>query len=550
MRHRAGVIVVAVLTLAGHPAVSAAAQPASPEPRAELEWSGCFRREASQIREFLGDPTIRFQCATLVVPLDHDEPDGPTIEVAVNRLPARQQATRTGSLIVNPGGPGGSGVDFTVFGAAFIYPDQIRDNFDIVSFDPRGVGRSTVLRCFGQPSGYFALAPPFLWPETDREVARQRRFDRALSAACRDRDPAILAHMSTANVARDMDLLREAVGDEQLTYQGFSYGTYLGVVYANLFPDNVRALVVDGVLDPVAWSGRGQAGRTLVLEERLGSGPSANATLQQFFRLCNAAGPSRCALAPDARSRYRALLRRARQEPIVVVDPGSGESFTLGRRDIVSQSLGALYNSPSWGQFAADLAFVEGAAGLGPRDAPALPRAAPFPEEPRYPGVESFLGVVCSETNSPARHGQWVQAATDAAEPFGPLWTWTTSPCAFWPAADEDRFTGPYTGASSTPLLVASTTFDPATPYQGALAVRALAPGSRLITVDGWGHTMFGLSACGDAVVAAYLLDQTLPSVDVTCPQDIDPFAPRPRDATPSARDRLVAIVAGDPLPL
>jgi hypothetical protein len=130
------------------------------------------------------------------------------------------------------------------------------------------------------------------------------------------------------------------------------------------------------------------------------------------------------------------------------------------------------------------------------------------------------------------------------------VWTWGTSACVFWPAVDEDRYTGPYTAVTSTPLLVASTTFDPATPYSGALAVRALAPDSRLVTVEGWGHTIFGLSVCGDAVVTEYLVNQALPATDVTCQQDVDPFARRSRTGELTARERLIGVLTGNPLPL
>lgn len=515
-------------------------------------WETCFRAEAREARRQTGDSSIRFECAMVPVPLDHDEPEGATIRIAVVRLPARDSADH--SLFVNPGGPGGSGVDYVVGAAPYIYADSIRNRFDVVSFDPRGVGRSAVLRCFRRQSALFRLFPSVDHPRTGEELRQWKEGDEALGAACASRDPAILPHMSTANVARDMDLLRQAVGDEQLTYQGFSYGTYLGVTYANLFPDNVRAVVVDAVLDPVAWSGLGNAGNR-PLASRLGSGDSANATLGEFFRLCRQAGGRRCALASAPRDRWNAVLAEAKRRPIRYFLEAGDDIIrvSVDDRTIVSIALGVMYNTGGWQNFADYIEFLEqqiaersGAAG---RTAGVAPARFTFPESPTYPGAESFRGVVCAETRSPSRFSAWASYSERSAEPFGPAWAWVDSSCRTWPAMDADRYTGPYTAETSTPLLVASTTFDPATPYAGARAVRRLAPGSRLVTVDGWGHTMFGLSRCGDRVVTNYIVNQVLPSDDVRCTQESNPFPRRTRSDGPTARDiHLDALVASGAL--
>jgi pimeloyl-ACP methyl ester carboxylesterase len=555
MRHvpgRAALVAGLTCLLLASALVLTSANPAAPQsaPRAgTLEWSGCFRREARQARQITGDPTIRFQCAILTVPLDYDDPDGPTVDIAVSRLPARTGA-ELGSLIINPGGPGGSGVDFVAFASPYIYADDIRDQFDVVGFDPRGIGRSDVLQCFRRPDGIFSVLLPFPYPESRREIRSWRSSDQALADACDSRGGALLDHMSTANVARDMDLLREAVGDEQLTFQGFSYGTYLGVTYANLFPDRVRAMVVDGVLDPVAWSGLGRLGRQ-TLDQRLGSGDAANETLDQFFALCADAGARRCGLAPRPERRWNRLLAAAASDPITyVLETPDGEiEVTETDRTIVAGALGAMYNSGVWSGFADYLAFLEEQAGIGRRDAGGDDvRRAPYPERPEYPGIEGFPAVVCSEGNHPDNFRTWVRYNSRAEAPFGPVWGWGTSVCASWPAQDEDRYTGPYTAATSTPILVASTTFDPATPYSGALAVRDLAPGSVLVTVEGWGHTMFGLSRCGDRIVTDYLVSQTVPAGDQTCAQSINPFPAVGRgqtDRAADARDRLVKALLG-----
>jgi pimeloyl-ACP methyl ester carboxylesterase len=200
------------------------------------------------------------QCATAAVPLDYRRPRGERISVALARLPASDPAHRIGSLFINPGGPGGSGIGF-LQGAGQLFPAPVRARFDIVGFDPRGVGLSTPVRCFDSVVEQQAFFARFgLFPVTDREwraaIAASQGFDRR----CAERNAAILPHLSTANVARDLDLLRQAVGDRMLSYLGLSYGTYLGATYANLFPDRFRALVLDGVVDPVDYStGRGDA---------------------------------------------------------------------------------------------------------------------------------------------------------------------------------------------------------------------------------------------------------------------------------------------------
>jgi pimeloyl-ACP methyl ester carboxylesterase len=543
----AGVLALPSNPLVSHPVAASTTAGRSPDrlPAAlpELDWESCYQQEARQARRDLKDPTIRFQCAVLRSPLDHDEPRGPKIDVAVVRLPARK-TDNARSLMLNPGGPGGSGIELVVYAGPSLYRDPIRNNFDLVSFDPRGIGRSVGLRCFDRPGQQFALYPDLPYPSSRQELRSWERGDDRFTAACRRRDPRIMAHMSTANVARDMDLIRQAVGDDQLTYQGFSYGTFLGITYANLFPDKVRALVLDAVVDPVAWSGQGVLGKQ-VLDERLGSSVSARQTLKEFFRLCNEAGPRRCAFAPRAEKRWNALLAHARQTPITYL-LGDEILITETDRTIVFEALGAMYGSDQWQGFARGLAFLEAEAGLSRNSSRS--RWAPFPEQTRYYGNEGFFGVLCSDSDSPSRFGAWVEHARTAPAPFGPLWTLRSSPCASWPVVDEDRYTGPYTAQTANPILITSTTFDPATPYAGATALRRLAPGSRLVTVEGWGHTMYGTSRCGDRIVDAYLLRVEVPERDQTCQQDANPFSGR-RSETSTGRDRLEDILRASTLP-
>ena len=193
----------------------------------KLHWGSCAAE---------GEGLEAFQCTTAVVPLDYDKPKGRQITLALARLPASNPSRKIGSLFLNPGGPGGSGVDFLFGAGPFLYSDEVRARFDLVGFDPRGIIRSTPLRCYETFDDALADLAPMAFPVTRAEERIWVRADRAVARACAERGGPILNHMSTANVARDMDLLRRAVGDAKLTYAGYSYGSYLGATYANLFP--------------------------------------------------------------------------------------------------------------------------------------------------------------------------------------------------------------------------------------------------------------------------------------------------------------------------
>lgn len=498
------------------------AAPASAAPlKHRANWSPCYRD--------LGYP---FECATVQAPLDYSNPDKAAILIAMVRLPATDPARRIGSLFLNPGGPGGSGVDFALGAGPVLYSDEVRARFDIVGFDPRGILRSTAVRCFGTPKQWTDALSPFPYPTTPDEELIWQAAELFLDDACEQRARRIIDHMTTADVARDLDLLRQAVGDEKLTYAGFSYGSYLGVTYANLFPDKVRALVVDGVLDPIAWAiGEPGQGSTLPFSTRLRSDAGALATLNEFFRLCDEGGKPNCAFAPDSAHRYAILVDSLRAEPIVVTLP-DGTTFTFTDADLIINSLGALYNSFTWPSFAELLAAIEALASpteIGARlqtlwqDVGLITKRG-FPQYPNF--LEGFPAVACSDTDNPDNYAAW-SAAAAASEAeygyFGPLWTWISSICANW-EPKESRYAGPFEAETANPVLIASTLYDPATRYEGALRVADLLPNSRLLTVNGWGHATLFLSQCADQAVSDYLVDGTLPLEGTVCNQDWVPF--------------------------
>ena len=498
--------------------------PAQAERPDRLRWQDCHEEAGPD-----------FECATVRVPLDYDRAHGRTISLALVRLPATNREAKIGSIFLNPGGPGGSGVDFVLGIGPLLFTPDVRRSFDLVGFDPRGIVRSSPLICFRSFEEALAVFPPFAFPTTPDEEALVARLDIELNSACQRRGGAVINHMATADAARDLDVLRRAVGDRQLTYVGYSYGSFLGVTYANLFPDRVRALVVDGVMDPIAWTtGRDDEAATQPFSTRLRSDASAQATLEEFFRLCDEAGPERCVFAGDAATRFASLAERLQAGPIELTDPETGETFPFTYADLIGTALGAMTFSPSWPEFAQFLVELEGAA--GPAD---LGRALRAVEQmagltvsgdrrvPYENFVEGFPGVACSDSVNPDGHSFWSAAGAAADEQFGyfgRIWTWASSPCAVWEGFDDDRYLGPFTRVTANPVLVVGNRFDPATPFQGAQTVNELLPNSSLLTMDGWGHTSIMLSPCVDEAVSLYLLGGTPPPDGTTCAQDPAPF--------------------------
>jgi pimeloyl-ACP methyl ester carboxylesterase len=508
-----------------------------------LDWGSCAAE---------GEGLEAFQCTTAIVPLDYDHPKGRQIALALARLPASDPSRRIGSLFINPGGPGGSGVDVLLQAGPILFSDEVRARFDLVGFDPRGIIRSTPLRCYETLDDALADLAPMAFPVTRAEERVWVQSDRAIARACAERGGPILNHMSTANVARDMDLLRRAVGDRKLTYWGVSYGSYLGTTYANLFPGKVRALVVDGVLDPIAWStGRGDQARRLPFSTRLRSAKGAYATLQEFLRLCDAGGEN-CAFSEgNPKRRFDRLAHRLLRQPVQVTDP-EGELVTITYADMVAITLGALYDTAAWPDLADFLQVVWEASSpqaVGASLQALRTRLGIGLQQEDYPNfIEGFPGVACSETHNPRHVAAWSRAARaqDRQYPyFGRPWTWITSICQPWPGWDRDHYDGPWDHVTANPVLVVGNLFDPATPYHGAVTVDRLLPRSRLLTLAGWGHTSLFASACIDGYVNSYLLTTRVPPRGTVCQPDVVPFAQPPaaqavQAAGPSSKAALL----------
>ena len=445
-------------------------------------------------------------------------------------MPAADPAKRKGSLFINPGGPGESGVS-TVRTMGAAYPQAVRDAFDLVGFDPRGVGASTPLRCFDNEQDALNAQQRQKFPVTDQDVSDWQKVDRLLADGCALRGGPILEHMSTANVARDLDLLRRAVGDARLNFLGYSYGSYIGMTYANMFPTTVGAFVIDGVLDPIAWStGNGATSRFQPFTTRIRSDRGSEDSLDQFLTLCDQAG-DRCALSGNARARFEALLARAKVTPIPY--PGFPE-ILIGYDQLIGVMLSGLYGT-RWAGTAEFLAQLEDEPQTL-RGASTPPVAGPAMVHPTattvdYPQFEPYAAVPCSETDNPSAFSAWSDAADKAAvrfPHFGRYWAWTSSVCSAWPARDTDRYTGPWRATTSNPVLVVGNYYDASTPYEGAVTASRLLKNARLLSYAGWGHKAYLTvgNTCVDDNVTQYLVTNVLPARGTVCQPERSPFDP------------------------
>lgn len=509
----------------------------------DLNWQACNQ----ELTEATG--TV-FECASIKVPLDYDTLDD-FIELPLVRIPASDPGNRQGAILANPGGPGGSGISFVLgFGplAGLFFGPEVPAQFDLVGFDPRGIGQSAPLRCFDTADEAVEVFPPTAFPLTLSELRDFARGDAALARACLTYPGAkrLAEHMSTANVARDMDVIRASMGDASLNFLGLSYGTYVAATYANLFPERVRAVVADGVLDPVAWVNKEAK---VPFSTRLRSDEGAQETLEEFFVQCEAAAPGNCAFAPDPSARYDALAERLLESPIEIDNPVTGGATPFTYQDLIGFSLGNLYNPFSYASMAQGLAFFESIA-FAP-EGQAAPEISPavlayMEEEPYENFVEGFPGVGCVDTNNPRSYLKFARAGVQADAEygyFGRLWTWSASPCILWPYKDKDRYEGPFTAVTAAPVLAIGNLYDPATRYEGAQALRALLPNSALLTVDAPGHTSLGVSLCAGAATGQYFLDPAVAATldGFTCPSEYNAFdvvaAPAPASQSATAED-------------
>jgi pimeloyl-ACP methyl ester carboxylesterase len=464
-----------------------------------------------------------FRCTSLAVPRDHGSPRGAKIQMAVVRLPAQDTANRLGALVVNYGGPGGDGVATTkavgrgLFGA-------LNERYDIVSFDPRGTGETLPsISCDANLEEIGPYSKPYFTPENLDVAAMLERnrtyIDRCLSLSS---GTGILPYLSTSNVARDMDLLRAALGEPKLTYLGFSYGTFLGTTYAKLFPKRTGRLVLDGAVDPDRYINKPVLG----VREQTAAFEKA---IDRYFQGCAAAGEY-CAYGQgDPADHFDELVERLNANPVPREDgrPISGD-------DALSVAFIVAYSKLNWPIFTDALNLAaEG-------DYSLLGLLADFAngrnEDGTYdPSIDRFFMINALEARMPSGLDFYLESGDHAWNLFTRAWSNTGYAdllWAMWPVQPRGAYYGPWRLPDSVPTpLVVGTTYDPATPYRAARRLTSKLGNARLLTMRGDGHTAYGgNSACIDAAVEAYLVDGVLPGVGKRCRQEV-PFPPPPEAA-------------------
>ncbi|WP_153395020.1 alpha/beta hydrolase [Ornithinicoccus halotolerans] len=453
----------------------------------QVQWSGCED----------------FECAQVEVPLDYGEPDGKTIQLQLLRVPAT--GDRIGSLLINPGGPGVSGVDYAR-SADMAFGEPVRRSYDIVGFDPRGVGDSAPISCVDGPQLDELLgADPT--PETTEERAEAEQVARQFAQACQQNVGALLANVSTVEAARDLDIVRAALGEEKLDYLGSSYGTYLGTTYAELFPDRVGRMVLDGAIDPTLDA----------VELSLGQAEGFERATRAYLEDCVESGD--CPLGEDvesARQRIVQFLEGLDRQPLPV------------EGDVVTEL------TEGWGMLGIIVAMYDQAGW------PLLSRAL----EQAFDGDGTMLMYLANVYASRESDGTYTSNTMQAIyavncldrprqpelndpevlerfEEVSPTWGrylgGEGGVCSHWPVEPQERLEE-FNAEGAAPILVVGTTGDPATPHEWAVSLADILDSGVLLSYEGEGHTAYGRSNdCVDDIVHGYLLEGAVPDDGTTC---------------------------------
>lgn len=439
-----------------------------------------------------------FVCANMTVPLDYKHPHAGTMQVAVTRKPA--SGTRYGALIVNPGGPGASGVDFAK-GCVSCF-SALTKHFDLASFDPRGTGHSRPVRCltYSQLDAFFDLPPV---PATPAERTAFINGFREFADGCYRRNGSYLSHIATVDSARDMDVFRALLGDAKLTYYGASYGTFLGAQYAQLFPTHIRAMVLDGAVDP--------AEDTLTSSGVQAIGFETN--LNDFLAACVRSGS--CPLGSSisaAHQGFDALETKVSEHPEPVGDRHLGAAeFIYGVAD-------GFYSTADWSYLQRGL----GAAKRG--DGSILMKFFDDLVERNPNGTysnlqEAFNAISCVDRQTPTSLSAFAATAQQyqsRAPHFAAPIVWSSAVCAYWHVPPVER-AGPVSAPGAPPIVVIGTTHDPATPYTEAIALAHQLNGV-LVTLEGSGHTAYLRGdGCISSLINPYVISLRVPPAGRRC---------------------------------
>jgi pimeloyl-ACP methyl ester carboxylesterase len=435
------------------------------------------------------------ECARIPVPVNWADPEGESILLAIARLPATGE--RTGAVVTNPGGPGSSGIQFLARGN---FGEELREPFDIVSWDPRGLGASVRVDCTDAYQEFLRIDPS---PDSGEEQSSLDEGASAVSEGCARTDPGLLANVHSDAAAADVDAIRKALGEEQINYLGFSYGTLIGQVYAENYGESLRAMVLDGVVDP-----------TMDLEGLLlAQAAGFEATFDDFDRNCTEAGPEECGVA-DLGAAYDKVSDSVESEPL---DAGSNDGATegavpeVGPAELATAAIRTAYIPDGW------TALGEALESALDNDGSGLAMLADNYRS--LADYNAYASVMCTDSPHPVGEDEYAEFATRArgiSARLGDAIANELLPCATWSAPNlPARATIAAPAAGS--VLVVGNTGDPATPFIGAQAVDEALANSQLVTVEANGHVAYGTNECVRNVVDEYLITAELPPEPLTC---------------------------------
>ncbi|KAF2778586.1 alpha/beta hydrolase [Streptomyces sp. OM5714] len=452
-----------------------------------------------------------FQCATMKAPLDYAEPADGDVRLAVARKKATGPGKRLGSLLVNPGGPGGSAIGYLQQYAGIGYPAKVRAQYDMVAVDPRGVARSEPVECLdGREMDAYTQTDvtPDDAGETDELVDAYKKF----AEGCGADAPKLLRHVSTVEAARDMDVLRAVLGDEKLTYVGASYGTFLGATYAGLFPDRTGRLVLDGAMDPSLPA------RRLNLEQTAGFETAFQSFAKDCVRQPDCPLGDKDTTPDQVGKNLKSFFDDLDAKPLPA---GDADGRKLTESLATTGVIAAMYDEGAWQQLRESLTSAikeKDGAGL-------LILSDSYYEREADGGYSNLMfanaAVNCLDLPAAFSSPDEVRAALPDFEKASPVFgeglAWSSLNCTYWPVKPTGE---PHRieAAGATPIVVVGTTRDPATPYRWAEALSDQLSSGRLLTYEGDGHTAYGRgSSCIDAAINTYLLTGTAPKDGTRC---------------------------------
>jgi pimeloyl-ACP methyl ester carboxylesterase len=455
--------------------------PATTTPAGTLDWKACGR----------------LQCATLTVPLDYTDATKGTIDLSLKRHAAGGN-DRIGSLLVNPGGPGVPGTSL-VDQATLAFSEDLLDHFDIVGWDPRGTGASSPIDCVDDLDPLFSLDPI---PDTPAEKQALIDASKQFDDACAARSGKLLPYVSTQDTARDMDEIRRALGEDKVSYFGFSYGSQLGATYATMFPTHVRAMVIDGAADPNAGYVESTKQQVVGLERGL----------QQMMDDC--ATKTTCAFRHNGNpmAAYEALMTKLAASPL----PSTGGRPAVGPGIAIYGVVSGLYVKEYWPLVTQALAAAERGDGsklLALYDA----YVERLPNGTWTNSFEDLIAINCLDDpgpKDPAFPDTYAAQLRSLSPHFGD-WAAYSYNCIFWPVSQKPPLK--ITGAGAGPIVVVGTTGDPITPIESTKNMASALEGGVLVTVQAEQHTGYMVNDCVDAAVDDYLVALTVPAVGLVC---------------------------------